>query len=70
MELRQQKQIYLFFILESWLTTEVRYTDSSKEYIPKLKKRYFENFKNITDMTYDSDISYEQFTSNIQTILS
>ena len=70
MELQIKKEYYLFSLLESWLKMEVNFPNSSQEYLPTKKRKYFENSEPIDEMTFDAKISYEEFKTNVQILLS
>jgi len=70
MELIQQKQFYLLCLLEGWLKMEVNFPNSSQEYLPTKKRKYCENSESIDEMTFDAKISYEEFKTNVQMLLS
>jgi len=70
MELQEKKQFYLRCLLESWLEMEVNFPNSSQEYLPTKKRKYCENSESIDEMTFDAKISYEEFKTNVQMLLS
>jgi predicted ATPase len=70
MELQIKKEYYLFSLLEGWLKMEVNFTNSSQEYLPTKKRKYCENSEPIDEMTFDAKISYEEFKTNVQMLLS
>ena len=70
MELQIRKEYYLFSLLESWLKMEVNFPNSSQEYLPTKKIKYSENLGAINEMIYDSKVTYEQFETNVQILLS
>ena len=70
MELQIKKEYYLFSLLESWLKMEVNFPNSSQEYLPTKKRNYCENSESIDEMTFDTKISYEEFKTNVQMLLS
>ena len=70
MELQEKKQFYLRCLLESWLEMEVNFPNSSQEYLPTKKRKYCENSEAIDEMTFDAKISYEEFKTNVQMLLS
>jgi hypothetical protein len=70
MELQIKKEYYLFSLLEGWLKMEVTFPNSSQEYLPSKKRKYCENSESIDEMTFDAKISYEEFKTNVQMLLS
>jgi hypothetical protein len=70
MELIQQKHYYLFCLLKSWLKMEVNFPNSSQEYLPTKRRKYYDNLESIDEMTFDAKISYEEFENNVQMLLS
>ena len=70
MELIQQKHYYLFCLLKSWLKMEVNFPNSSQEYLPTKRRKYYDNLESIDEMTFDAKISYEEFKTNVQMLLS
>jgi len=49
---------------------EVNFPNSSQEYLPTKKRKYCENSESIDEMTFDAKISYEEFKTNVQMLLS
>ena len=49
---------------------EFNYPKSSKEYLPAKKRKYYDNLESIDEMTFDAKISYEEFKTNVQMLLS
>ena len=70
MELQIKKEYYLFSLLEGWLKMEVNFPNSSQEYLPTKKRKYCESSESIDEMTFDAKISYEEFKTNVQMLLS
>ena len=70
MELQEKKQFYLRCLLESWIGMEFNFPSSSREYLPNKKIKYSENLEAINEMTYDSKVTYEEFKTNVQMLLS
>ena len=70
MELQEKKQFYLRCTLESWILMEANFPNSSSVYLPIKKMKYLESLESIDEMTYDSKISYEEFKTNVQMLLS
>ena len=70
MELQIRKEYYLFFLLKSWLKMEFNYPKSSKKHLPAKKRKYYDNLESIDEMTFDTKISYEEFKTNVQMLLS
>ena len=70
MELQAKKQFYLRCLLESWVEMEFNFTSLSREYLPTKRKKYYDNLESIDEMTFDAKISYEEFNTNVQMLLS
>ena len=70
MELQIKKEYYLFSLLEGWLKMEVNFPNSSQEYLPTKRRKYYDNLESIDEMTFDAKISYEEFENNVQMLLS
>jgi hypothetical protein len=70
MKLQTKKHLHLFCLLERWLVIELEFPNSSKEYLPNMKRKYYENLEEITEMAKDEKITFDQFNIHVKMLLS